>query len=329
MSQRKTILYTGTCGFINGYLLRRTHYEGHLTEKYKFVGIDKLLNPHANKSIYINKDYTFHLGDINDSYIVDKIFQIHRPDIIIHGAAQTFVDKSNQDPEIFMKTNVVGTQVLVDAALRYGVEKFVLQSTDEVNSHSQAEVAPSKESDAPNPRNSYSSSKYASELLVQAAHNVHGLNYQITRSANVFGPRQPKRNLIPVAMARLLSGQKIPLYGDGSQIRSWIHVDDFYTAFWTIVEQGQLNQVYNISTGHYSTNLDLAQLICRLMGQPQTQIEFITDRPGHDFCYKSDFSKLQQLGWVPQDKDFSTQLAEVCHWYAQNQWYLQEEKDKK
>lgn len=323
MSKQK-ILLTGSAGFVFSNFIRKTYYDKKYTECYAFISIDKLLNPHANDSTYVNRDHQFYIGDITDSYLIDKIFQIHKPDIVIHTAAESLVTSSITNPQLFVKSNVVGSQVLIDAAVKYKIKKFVYTSTDEVYGHLTSPEDPAfHEDDQCLPRNAYSASKYAAELLLKAAHNVHGLDYQITRSSNIFGPRQPNRNLLPITISKILNNQPIPLHGDGLHSRSWIHVNDFYSAFWTILEKGQLNQVYNISTDVEKTNLDMVKQICDVCGRGRELISFIKDRPGNDRRYRSNFDKLKDLGWTPEG-NFDDQLAETVSWYKANSWFLKE-----
>lgn len=319
---KQKILLTGSAGFVFGNFIRKVYYGKKYTEDYIFISIDKLLNSHANDSIYVNRNHQFYIGDITDSYLIEKIFQIHQPDIVIHAAAESFVDAATTNPQIFVKSNVLGTQVLLDAAVKYKVKRFIYVSSDECYGHLASTAGtPFKETDPCSPRNSYSASKYAGELLVKATQNVHGLNYQITRSSNIFGPLQPCRNLIPTVISKILNNKSIPIFGSGLQSRSWIHVNDFYSAFWTILEKGQLNQVYNISTGVEKTNLDLVRQICDIFGRDYSLIEHVQDRPGHDFCYRSDFSKLTELGWTSAG-NFNDQLLETCNWFNANKWFL-------
>lgn len=324
LSDRKKILITGTCGFIFGNFVRKLVYEsGRAPEKYPYsvVSIDRITS--NTNSPYSNKSHVFHIADIRDQHTIDRIFQFERPDIVIHGAAESFVDYSLSDPNSFITSNVLGTQVIINACVKHGVEKLIYISTDEVYGQL------TKESDLPwtetsplNPRNPYSASKAAGELLVLAAHESHGLIYNITRSSNNYGPRQTPEKLIPKAIKCILHGEKIPIYGEGKQIRDWTHVFDNCSAILTVLNQGAPNEIYNISANQELPNIEVIQKICNAMGEGHQLIDFIKDpRQGHDFRYSVDSSKIKALGWKPNYK-FSEGIVDTVEWYKLNNWML-------
>lgn len=320
MGNKKKLLITGSCGFIFGNFVRKVIYA--CKDQYEVVSIDKVQNNTIN-SIYNNKNHTFHVADIRDQHVMDVIFQFERPDIVIHGAAETFVDASLKDPNAFTSANVVGTQNIVNCCVKYGVEKLVYISTDEVYGQLTSEEEVGWDETAPlNPRNPYSATKAAGELLVQAAHHTHGLIYNITRSSNNYGPRQFHEKLVPKAIKCIEEGKNIPIYGKGLQIRDWTHVFDNCTALLTILNNGKDNEIYNISANQELPNIDVIQKICNAMGKGHELITFIDDpRPGHDFRYSINSNKLRELGWKPSYK-FKDGITDTVEWYMSNKWFL-------
>lgn len=320
MADRKKVLITGTCGFIFGNFVRRLIYE---KQSYSVVSIDRVGNNVNPNSLYINKNHSFYLADIRDQHVIDCIFQFERPDIVIHGAAESFVDYSLSDPNSFVTSNVLGTQVIINACVKHKVEKLVYVSTDEVYGQLTGENDPPWTEESPlNPRNPYSASKASGELLVVAAHHSHGLIYNITRSSNNYGPRQTPEKLIPKAIKCIMHGEKIPLYGQGLQIRDWTHVFDNCAALMTVLAQGAPNEVYNISANQEFPNIEVIQKICNAMGTGHDLISFIEDpRKGHDFRYSVNCDKIKALGWKPTIK-FSEGIVDTVDWYKLNNYVL-------
>lgn len=314
----KKVLLTGTCGFIFSNFIRRAIHE---KQPYNFVSVDRV-GGNAN-ALYFHKNHTFHLADIRDQHIIDKIFQFEQPDIVIHGAAESFVDHSLSDPNSFVTSNVLGTQVIVNACVKHKVEKLIYISTDEVYGQLTSESDKAWTEDSPlNPRNPYSASKAAGELMVKAAHQSYGLIYNITRSSNNYGPRQTPEKLIPKAIKCVVTEQKIPIYGKGLQIRDWIHVFDNCAAILAVLNNGQPNETYNISANQEFPNVEVIQKVCNAMGKGHELISFIDDpRKGHDFRYSIDSSKIRELGWKPNFK-FKEGIIETVEWYKMNQWFL-------
>lgn len=314
----KKVLITGTCGFIFSNFIRKAIYE---KQPYSFVSIDRV-GGNANV-LYSHKNHIFHVADIRDQHVIDKIFQFERPDIVIHGAAESFVDYSLSDPNSFVTSNVLGTQVVINACVKHGVEKLIYISTDEVYGQLTSESDEAWTEESPlDPRNPYSASKAAGELLVKAAHHSHGLIYNITRSSNNYGPRQTPEKLIPKAIKCLLHKQKIPLYGRGLQIRDWTHVFDNCAALLTVLNHGKPNEVYNISANQEFPNIEVIQKICNAMGGGHELIDFIKDpRQGHDFRYSVNSSKVRELGWKPAYK-FKEGIVDTVEWYKINNWML-------
>jgi dTDP-glucose 4,6-dehydratase len=315
----KKILITGSCGFIFSNFLRKAVYE---KQPYKLVSVD-MVNTNATNSMYWNKNHIFHVADIRDQHIMETIFKFEKPDIVIHGAAETFVDFSLTNPNSFVTSNVLGTQVIINCCVKYGVERLIYISTDEVYGQLTSELDPAWTETSPlNPRNPYSATKASGELLVKAAHQSYGLIYNITRSSNNYGPYQTPEKLIPKAIRCILKEQKIPIYGQGLQIRDWTHVYDNCGALFTILEKGQPNEAYNISANQEMTNIEVIQKICNTLGKGHDLISFIDDpRTGHDFRYSVDTSKLRELGWKPNFK-FKDGIISTVDWYVTNQWIL-------
>lgn len=314
----KTVLVTGSCGFIFSNFMRKVMRE---KSPYRFVSVDKVLASYNRYNVELNKDHTFYMGDIADEIFMDNIFAIEKPDIIIHGAAESFVDDSIRSAGPFIHSNVVGTQVMVDLSLKHKVDRFIYVSTDEVygqltnpNDVSWTEETPT------NPRNPYSASKAAGELIVKAAHETHGLNYNITRCCNNYGPSQPPRNLIPKIIRQSTKGDLIPIHGSGKQFREWIYVDDHCSAIMNIVERAPYNEIYNIGSGTERTNLEMVANICKLLNK-EPHINFIKDRPGHDFRYSINCEKIHKLGWKTSSS-FEQGLEKCVQWYIDNPWYL-------
>ena len=315
----KKVLITGSCGFIFGNFVRKLVYD---KKPYDVVSVDRV-TANALNSMYWNKNHTFYPADITDAHIMDVIFQREQPDIVIHGAAETFVDTSLKDPNSFVNANVLGTQILINCCVKHQVKKLMYISTDEVYGQLDDEKSLAWTEESPlNPRNPYSASKASGELLVKAAHATYGLIYNITRSSNNYGPRQLPEKLLPKAIKCIIEGQKIPIYGQGKQIRDWTYVADNCTAINTILENGLPNETYNISSHQEFTNIEVIQAVCNAMGGGHQLIGFIEDpRPGHDFRYSINTDKLKNLGWKPSYK-FKDGIVETCQWYSDNKWFL-------
>ena len=264
----------------------------------------------------------FYIGDVADAHFINTIFTKEKPDIVIHGAAESFVDHSIEDAIPFIHSNVLGTQVITNACIRHNVERLIYISTDEVYGqlNNESETAWTEQSPLA-PRNPYSASKAAGELIVQAAHVTHGLNYNITRCCNNYGPRQSTRNLIPKIIKHILQDKEVPIYGEGKQVREWIHVDDNCSAILTILNKAPPNEVYNISTGYEFSNLEIFHEICNIFEKGHNLLRFVPDRPGHDFRYANNSQKIKDLGWKPSYK-FKQGLMNVCSWYEKNAWFI-------
>jgi len=320
------ILVTGTAGFIFSNFIRKAIFEQNKLkledQKYNFASIDKITKSQVLNNIYQNKSHTFYIGDISDTHFMNVVFQFEKPDYVIHGAAESFVDDSLKDPNKFINSNVLGTQILVNACVKWGVKRLIYISTDEVYGQLSSETdAPWTEDSPMNPRNPYSASKAAGELIVRAAQTSYGLEYNITRSSNNYGPRQTAEKLIPKVIKHINEGKKIPIYGQGLQIRDWTYVLDNCSGVLAVLERGAPNETYNISANQEYPNIEVVQNICNAMGKGHELMSFVDERPGHDFRYSIDTSKIRNLGWSPNVK-FKDGIIETVDWYQKNGWFL-------
>lgn len=313
----KRVLVTGSCGFIFSNFMRKMMREN---VEYTFISVDKVIAPYNQYNVTVNRDHTFYMGDIADEVFINNLFMLEKPDIIIHGAAESFVDDSIKSAGPFIHSNVVGTQMMIDMALKYGVEKFIYISTDEVYGQLRPEDPAWTEESPIAPRNPYSASKAAGELIVRAAGETHGLPYIVTRCCNNYGPSQPPRNLVPMIISRILRGNEVTIHGNGTQIREWIYVDDHCSAIYDILQKSDLKETYNIGSGFGLSNVSMVEKIEEILGK-KAHISFIKDRPGHDFRYAVSNSKLTKLGWKPQFS-FEEGLKKSVQWYIDNDWYL-------
>lgn len=314
MSEKKRkILVTGSCGFIFSNFMRKAMREAW---PYTFISVDAVLADYNLPNVTLNQDHNFYMGDIADEKFMANVFKLERPDIVIHGAAESFVDDSIRSAGPFIHSNVVGTQVMVDLSLKYGVEKFIYISTDEVYGQLKPGELAWTENSPINPRNPYSASKASGELIVKAANQTHGLNYIITRCCNNYGPGQPPRNLVPKIISCLRDNIPIPIHGSGEQFREWINVEDHCEAIRIVLERGQNNEIYNVGSGLELTNLEMVAQIHQFFPSTNLQITHIKDRPGHDFRYSVDCSKLQSLGWSPR-VNLQMGLSACAQWYLE------------
>lgn len=319
MKKKSKILVTGSCGFILSYFVRHAL---RTAKEYTLVSVDKVTRDKGLKTIYVNRSHNFYLADVADHHTINRIFEIERPDYVIHGAAESHVDDSIAGATPFIHSNVMGTQVITDACVKFGVKKLLYISTDEVYGQLDADSPAWTESGALNPRNPYSASKASGELIVKAAHQTHGLNYNITRCCNNFGPRQSTKNLIPKIIKNIINEKDVPIYGQGSQVREWIHVEDNCEAILKILKDAPPNETYNVSTGYEFSNIETFHEICNIMEKGHNLLKFVEDRKGHDFRYAVDSTKLKELGWKPSIK-FKDGLRMVISWYNTNGWYLE------
>lgn len=315
----KKILVTGSGGFVFSNFVRKVLHD---KLPYSFVTIDKVKQSSVLNNIYANKGHTFYIGDVTDRHFIDVIFEYEQPDIVIHGAAETSIDESLKNPDLFIKNNILGTQNIIDACTKWNVDKLIYISTDEVYGQLDSQQEPSwTEESHINPRNPYSVSKASGEMLLNVASNVHGLKFNILRCCNNYGPRQTHDKFVPKIIRSILNNEKMSIYGTGAQIREWMHVFDTCSAIIKILESGKDNESYNISSGVEISNVELFNCICDVINAGHDLLNFVVDRPGHDFRYSMDSSKLIALGWSPKFK-FKDGLEHTCTWYKNNQWFF-------
>ncbi len=296
----ETIIVTGGAGFIGSNFLNRYVLE---QPQWQFVNVDCLTYAGNldNLTISDRENYAFAAVNICDQAALREVFETHRPTKVIHFAAESHVDRSLDDPAIFIDTNVKGTNNLLALAHEYQVSRYHQISTDEVYGALSATDEPFTETSPLQPRNPYSASKAAADMMVRAYHETYGLDTVITRSSNVFGPNQDTSKLIPHFIDRLLHDQTIPLYGEGLQIREWTYVEDCITALYQVLTEGQAGEVYNIGSRFELTNIAVTKEILNVLKKDESMIEYVADRQGHDFRYSLDTTKVEtQFGWQPQ-----------------------------
>jgi dTDP-glucose 4,6-dehydratase len=314
------LLVTGGAGFIGSNFIR--HILRHLPE-HTVVNFDKLTyagNLESLLDIQHHSNYQFVHGDITNQQDIEAVFQ-RTIDMVIHFAAESHVDRSILDPARFVHTNILGTQVVLEAARRHGVTKFVQVSTDEVYG-TLGSTGYFTEETLLQPNSPYSASKAGADLLVRAYHETFGLPINITRCSNNYGPFQFPEKLIPLTMIRAMSGNGVPVYGDGLQVRDWLHVEDHCRAIQLVMEKGAPGEVYNVGGSNEWTNLDVVKAILDELKQSHDLIQFVTDRPGHDRRYAIDAHKIKRdLGWKPQIS-FTEGLPRTVKWYLEHQpWW--------
>lgn len=322
-------LVTGGAGFIGSNFIRywlKKHY------KDRIINLDKLTyagNLTSLKDIEGNCNYRFVKGDICNGRLVEKIMA--DVDVVIHFAAETHVDRSILGPQAFIKTNVMGTQVLLDAALRNKVKRFHHISTDEVfGSLSLYSKKKFNEKTPFSPNSPYAASKAAADLLVRVYFKTYGLPITITNCSNNFGPYQFPEKLIPLAITNILEGKKVPIYGDGRYVRDWLYVEDHCRAIELVIQKGKIGETYCVGGMKKEiNNLEVIKKICRIMKKKFSQvIEFVKDRPAHDRKYAVEWSKIKkELGWEPR-YDFDKWLEKTVHWYKENEWWWKPLKEK-
>ncbi|MBD0379703.1 dTDP-glucose 4,6-dehydratase [Paenibacillus sedimenti] len=314
------LLITGGAGFIGSNFV---HYMLNRYPNYELVNLDALTyagNLENLTEIEGNSKYTFVKGDIANKELVNSLFE-KGIDAVIHFAAESHVDRSILEPDIFVKTNVLGTQVLLETAKKYGVQKFVHVSTDEVYG-TLGETGLFTEETPLAPNSPYSASKAGSDLLVRAYHETFGLSVNITRCSNNYGPYQFPEKLVPLIIANALADKPLPVYGDGLNIRDWLYVEDHCSAIDLVLHKGVNGEVYNIGGNNERTNIHIVQTILRELGMPESLIQYVKDRPGHDRRYGIDATKItNELGWKPVH-NFETGINETIRWYLDNQaWW--------
>ena len=318
------ILITGGAGFIGGNFV---HYMVNKYPEDMIVNLDLLTyagNLETLKRIEDKPNYKFYRGDIADREFIFDLFDKERFDMVVNFAAESHVDRSITNPSIFVQTNVLGTQVLLDVAKEYNVKRYHQVSTDEVYGDLPldrkdlffTEKTPIRTSSP------YSSSKASADLFVLAYHRTYGLPVTVSRCSNNYGPYHFPEKLIPLIISRALNDKRIPVYGKGENVRDWLHVEDHCSAIDLILHKGRIGEIYNIGGHNEKTNLEVVQTVLKALGKSESLIEFVTDRPGHDMRYAIDPTKIEtELGWKPK-YNFDTGIQQTITWYLENkEWW--------
>ena len=316
-------LITGGAGFIGSHFLSNMVIS-HPNDR--FVCLDALTyagNIENLCTIFHNNNFFFEKGDIATAEVVQAVFEKYHPDVVVNFAAESHVDRSIENATRFIQTNVVGTQVLLDACLKYGIKRFHQVSTDEVyGSLCDDKQVPFTENSILAPTNPYAASKAAADLLVLSYYKTHMLPVSISRCSNNYGPNQFPEKLIPKMVMCAMNDKLLPLYGNGNNVREWIFVEDHCIALEMILSYGKAGQIYNIGTNDRKSNLKLVREILKTLGKNDNLIQFVPDRPGHDKCYSMNWQKIRsELGWMPQTK-FEKGLSLTISWYKNNPMWL-------
>lgn len=321
----RRILVTGGCGFIGSEFIRlqlATH------DDVAIVNLDRLTyagNIENLAAVANEPRYEFQRGDIADRPFVEGLLEGRSFDAVVNFAAESHVDRSLLDSSPFVHTNVVGTQVLLDACRRAKVPRFLQVSTDEVYGSLGPTGAFTEETPLA-PNSPYSASKAASDLMVRAYHHSFGFPALITRCSNNYGPYQFPEKLLPLFITNLLADQAVPVYGTGNNVRDWIHVSDHCRGISAVLERGRLGEIYNLGGRTERTNLEITELLLELLAKPRSLIRFVADRPGHDLRYAIDCTKAEgELGWKPQIA-FGDGLRDTIEWYRSNPGWVERVK---
>ena len=318
------LIITGGAGFIGSNFI---YYELKNHPEDEFICLDKLTyagNLSSLKGAMQQPNFKFVRGDIADREFVYSLFEAEQPDVVVNFAAESHVDRSILEPELFLKTNVIGTGVLMDACSKYGIKRYHQVSTDEVYGDLPldrpdlffTEATPLHTSSP------YSASKASADLLVLAYHRTYGLPVTISRCSNNYGPYHFPEKLIPLMIINALHDKALPVYGDGANVRDWLYVEDHCSAIDLIIRRGRDGEVYNIGGHNEKTNLAVVKIILKTLGKSEDLITFVKDRPGHDRRYAIDPTKIQnELGWLPQTR-FEDDIAKTIEWYLANKdWW--------
>lgn len=320
----KTILVTGGTGFIGNCFCKLLLAE---RPEYRVLNVDVCTyaaNPSTIEEELKNPNYKFYKTDIRDREAIEKIFEEEKPDIVVNFAAESHVDRSITNPQIFLETNILGTAVLMDACRKYGIERYHQVSTDEVYGDlplDRPDLFFTEETPI-HTSSPYSSSKAAADLLVLAYHRTYGLPVTISRCSNNYGPYHFPEKLIPLMIANALADKPLPVYGEGLNVRDWLYVEDHCRAIDLIIHKGRVGEVYNVGGHNEMKNIDIVKIICKELGKPESLITHVTDRKGHDMRYAIDPTKIyNELGWLPETK-FEDGIKKTIQWYLDNKgWW--------
>lgn len=318
------IVVTGGAGFIGGNFV---HYMLNKYSDYKIIVVDSLTyagNMETLDSVKDNSNFSFYKIDIADRGAVYEMFEKEHPDMVVNFAAESHVDRSIEDPEIFLRTNIIGTAVLMDACRKYGIKRYHQVSTDEVYGDlplDRPDLFFTEETPI-HTSSPYSSSKASADLLVGAYHRTYGLPVTISRCSNNYGPYHFPEKLIPLMIANALSDKELPVYGTGENVRDWLYVEDHCRAIDLIIHNGKVGEVYNIGGHNEKTNLEVVKTVLRELGKPESLIRHVSDRKGHDMRYAIDPTKINnELGWLPTTT-FDEGIKKTIKWYLDNKlWW--------
>ncbi len=318
------ILVTGGAGFIGGNFV---HYMVNKYPEDQIVNLDLLTyagNLETLKPVEDKPNYTFVKGDIADRPFIMDLFEKEKFDVVVNFAAESHVDRSITNPGLFVQTNVLGTQVLLDASRAYGVKRYHQVSTDEVYGDlplDRPDLFFTEETPI-HTSSPYSASKASADLFVLAYYRTFGMPVTVSRCSNNYGPYHFPEKLIPLMISRALADESLPVYGKGENVRDWLHVSDHCAAIDLIIRKGTVGEIYNIGGHNERTNLEVVKTILKALGKPESLIQYVTDRPGHDRRYAIDPTKIEtQLGWKPQ-YTFDTGIEMTIQWYLDNQdWW--------
>lgn len=324
------ILVTGGAGFIGSnfiyYMLKKHH-------DYRIVCIDKLTyagNLENLEKAMENPNFRFFKGDITDRKAVYCLFEEEKFDAVVNFAAESHVDRSIEDPEVFLRTNILGTQVLLDAARKYGNVRYHQVSTDEVYGDlplDRPDLFFTEETPI-HTSSPYSASKASADLLVMAYYRTYGLPVTISRCSNNYGPYHFPEKLIPLMLINALQGKPLPVYGDGLNVRDWLYVEDHCKAIDLILHKGRVGEIYNVGGHNEKSNIEVVRTILNILGKDESLIRYVKDRPGHDMRYAIDPTKIQnELGWYPETK-FTDGLRRTVNWYLANTGWWQNILDR-
>lgn len=318
------VLVTGGAGFIGGNFV---HYMLNKYSDYRIICVDCLTyagNIETLESVMDKPNFRFCKVNITDREAVFEVFEQEHPDIVVNFAAESHVDRSIENPDVFLKTNILGTQVMMDACRKYGIQRYHQVSTDEVYGDLPldktnlffTEMTPIHTSSP------YSASKASADLLVQAYHRTFGLPVTISRCSNNYGPYHFPEKLIPLMITNALNDKPLPVYGNGRNVRDWLYVEDHCHAIDLIIHKGTVGEVYNIGGHNEMQNIDIVKIICKELDKPESLITYVTDRKGHDLRYAIDPTKIHdELGWLPKTK-FSEGIKKTIRWYLDNRsWW--------
>lgn len=316
------LLITGGAGFIGGnfvHYMVKEHPECEITvlDKLTYAGNLETLAPIMDKIKFVK-------ADIADRSAVYELFEADKPEVVVNFAAESHVDRSIEDPKVFLVTNILGTQVLIDACRKYGIKRFHQVSTDEVYGDLPLDRPDTlfTEETPIHTSSPYSASKASADLLVQAYHRTYGLPATISRCSNNYGPYQFPEKLIPLMIANALNDKPLPVYGKGINVRDWLYVEDHCKAIDLIIREGREGEIYNIGGHNEKANIDIVKTILKILGKPESLITYVTDRKGHDLRYAIDPAKIHNaLGWLPET-GFDEGIVKTVRWYLDNKpWW--------